>query len=145
MSWDMWHIWGIGFDVADVDVNKYRQFVVNHKTCLDEKKDYRDFLGYILDTAPEDLELTEVLDSINSLRLADPIAEIMTSETGIRFDAPGISDDDYDCVLFTAAYPWQWNETERSLTEDQLYETMKRYAEELGVEAPGEYDLVYSG
>ena len=151
MSWTMWHVSGYGFDVSGVTADKLAAFCKKHKRAL---KTYKN-VSLIMDTLKEhkvepksDAEFyDEFLEMTEIGAVGDVIAHIIRKETKLDFFSPGLTDDSEDCVLFSTAYPWQFNARERRLksTEDIL-KRAKPYAQELGVEPSlGEFDLVYSG
>lgn len=150
MSWDMWHVCGIGFDVHPVQNERLRDFILNHKETY-QKVDPNgadEVIRYIADNYKHLTESSclyeELLEEFGYISLAFIVAEIMRGETGICFVAPGISDDTTDHVLFTAAMPWNYNDVEARLSRDYLIETMQKYADELGLIVDEDVDLRFS-
>ena len=158
MSWDQWHEYGIGFDTALVEAKKIRSFILKHKETIKKniKSDpyntgRRDaaldkMLEYLKQTTKLDRDdIDEYADKLWDRGCAGLIAMIIIEETGITVYAPGLTDESEDYVLFSAAYPWRYNEKERHLTEDSLIAILEPYADELGVEVEDDVDLIYAG
>lgn len=141
MSMRTWTINGIGFDTSLVPAENYREFLKAHKDSAGENKNT---IESLLKEEYDDEFLYHVVDVANCT--AYLIACIMTEETGIWFDAPCADVYDRDCVLFLPKYSWNLNEKERVLTEDELYDIMQKYADELkSNERVMEYELEYFG
>lgn len=81
-------------------------------------------------------------DSSGCQGLGAVIANIMSRETGVRFDycQPDGDCDTSAAVLYSESYPWQMNEVERDLTAEKLTEICKTYMNELGID--GEPDFL---
>lgn len=145
MSWDRWHVTGIGMDIENVEPEKYRNFILHHK----------DFVGYegiieYLEEEPECVNNGDFTDTIRdctgSWTLSEPVASIITAETDIRFGYPGLSENGMDCILFSPAFPWDMNENEKALVSvDSIIDILKPYAEELGLVIDPYIDCIYEG
>lgn len=150
MSWNMWHVEGIGISCNNVSAEKVHDFFYKHYNSVKKWMDPNYFTD--LDALFNEKDIRNITnEDIRDLMCFGTISEIaaaaMRVETGIRFDAPGISDDGEDCVLFVPQYYWDFNEAEKKLTcRDDLEKILLPYAEELGVaDTIDSYDLVYSG
>ena len=153
MSWSMWHIDGIGFALSEVHPDKYKAFLKKHMRSLENAKCRyaKELLDHLNDGPLEEgveacqVELDVIQEMTDNYTLSEPVAVIMTQETGIRFSAPGLTDEGEDYVLFTAANPWEYNAKEKELTFEGLKAIMKKYSEELCVKLEDDVDLVYAG
>lgn len=152
MSWNMWHIYGIGFDLQSADLKKYRNFILTHAESLlkavemypgSPMREPEDLIRYLMEEDDPDYETMADLSENNILSAA--ISAILSYETGIEFGSPGIGDDSQDCVLFQATMPWQYNDTEKALTKEGLISLLDPYAKELGVMVDDDLDVIFSG
>ena len=152
-TWTMWHVCGTGFDVAKVEPQKYRDFIVSHRESLERSvgKDTVSNIIYSLTERPSEIgetvpDMDDIRDEMDLCTIAEPVAYIMKTETNIRFCAPGVTDDGEEYVLFTAMNPWRMNETEKGLdTFEKLFGIMKKYGDELGLKTEEDVDLTYYG
>ena len=69
-------------------------------------------------------------------RCLDVIAGIIGSELGINLSYQMAEDDciGEPCILLEQAMPWQFNDTERNMTQDDLRNAFQKYIIELGIE-----------
>ena len=69
------------------------------------------------------------------------VSNIMSKETGIRFSYCSSDDccDTKPAVLLEETMPWNFNEAEKNLSQDELISICKKYMEELGVSDDPEY------
>ena len=132
--WDMWHVYGCGIDLGVVSDEKKLSFIKNHNAVAQSAGCNEEDLKNIFDD-PE----------MFGVEMADIIAQIMSFESGVRFFACHLNEEGQDPIMFTPAYPWEFNDKERSLTRDELFDILKVYAEELGVGVDMSMDVVYSG
>ena len=65
----------------------------------------------------------------------EAVAAIMTRETGLRFEAfyadPDNSKGNRSCILFPERSVWEYNEKEKKLSRNMLFQILDRYALEL--------------
>lgn len=65
----------------------------------------------------------------------EAVANVMSRETGLRFEVfyahPSISNLNRSCILFPERPVWDYNEKERKLSRNMLYQILDRYALEL--------------
>lgn len=144
MSWTMWHIYGTGFDLEKAEISAYKKFINNHLASLQAatRPEYTNNLLQSL--ANDDITKDGIRETSNNWSIAEPVAIIMSYETNINFDSPGMTDDGEDCILFTAREPWDYSDTEKALTPETLNDTINKYASEFGLKAE-DFDLIYSG
>ena len=129
MSWDMWHVEGIGFQIETVTPKTLLRFVEKHKNTI---LDFYPIPAFDPDTNDYDT-------------LSEIIADVMQGETGISFCAPGMNDDCVCPVLYCSKKPWEMKPSEKDLTLQQLVNIMQKYADEIGVSVDTDIDVVYSG
>ena len=150
MSWTMWHVCGIGFDCAFASDENMRKFWNNHINTLTKVYKDTDILEKVskieadIEADPNISFSAELFEISENMTVSEFIAAVMKEETGINFGFPSLTDDSEDCVVFFEAYPWGYNEQERSLTMEELVQIMGRYADELGVKVNTDLDLVYA-
>ena len=142
MSWSMWHEEGLGFDTTNVSIDKLKGFFKKHEEALHKIKLYNDLMEEI---KRDDIMIDKVREFTDNFTIGEIIAWVMTVETGIQFCSPGLSDDSEEAVLFTRCFPWEYNDREKTLTEDTVKEIMKPYSNELGIENIDFIDLTFSG
>ncbi len=158
MRWTMWHVYGSGFDVAGAEPEKIVSFLKAHEDALiavypniaeDEYKEGVTYRALLHDDACDPEEVVEAFENFDYLygcgSAASFVVAIMRRETGIGFFFPGTTDDGECCVLFSDKAPWEYNDVEKELTYDSLKAIIDKYAEEIGVEAGMDIDLVYAG
>ena len=76
------------------------------------------------------------------------ISNIISRETEIRFSFRPAADDygTLASVVFEESYPWQLNETEKTLDEETLFDICKKYMDELKIDEKPDYlSLEYYG
>ena len=132
-------IYGYGFEIH-ADEKTIMEFVRKHSSTIVKRKNNRElelmeechngnYEGIKEDYCDIECDLT------GHGGLYAIISNIMTSETGIRFQ---YECGDCDCnsdesIMFCPVYPWQCNEKEKCLTEEQLEKIVNKYVEELGI------------
>lgn len=175
MSMESYIVNGYGFPVETVKGYDILKFLKNHATeekfsrlwsngeelfdavkniNLDDFEYMRDRYFYELDT---DEPAAEKLIDALSLTSDDPeepkdiIAAIIEDELSnieITYE-PGQSEECRGCasILLRSGLPWQFTDTEKSLTEDSFRNLLAPYAEELGVDTAqiGELEIEYFG
>ena len=142
----MWHVYGIGLNIDKVEEETYISFLKKHKKSLPPRFVMQ--VDELIHDCAKDhdlLFLSEMQEITDNGSISWPIAQIITAETGVRFDCPGRTEDDEDYVLFTKGYPWRFNEKERGLDEMSLTMLLEPYAKELGIAVEDDVDLVYAG
>lgn len=157
MSMSNFTIYGFGFNCTgfDRDCNKRKliDFIKNHKEAFcktdDEKELYKEMLDYTEKEKEYDVEdffENYECDSNGLEGVGAVIANIMSRETGIRFDycQPDEDCDTLASVVFVKSYPWLLNETEKELTEEKLSNICQKYMDELGItDIPDDLNLEY--
>ena len=141
-------IYGYGFH-CDCDDEKLAAFVKNHKESFCQSEEENNLyntlmenheLGNLFDRYPCDANYMEGNGAV--------ITNIMSRETGIRFlyCLPDGDCDTLAAVVFEENYPWNLNEVEKNLTEEQLGEICSKYMLELGIDNDPDYlSLEYYG
>lgn len=139
MSWDMWHVYGYGFetDSSRITEEKLMRFIKNHHDSLEK---ISPGMTKMLDAVIEDVEKEkkipdwaedEIKNCVDCGCYGEIIAKVMKAETGIDFCCTGMTDEGEEAVIFMSAYPWEYNEKEKTLTKDSLTEIFRKYGEEL--------------
>lgn len=157
---------GYGFAVVDIDNSDEfeetmdpfvtAKFLKNHREAFGVTEQEKDILKK-MDNAKDDDALEEVMMRLVENRYCDDetleyglgavVATVMRRETGIRFKYYG-PDSDYctpPAVVFIPDYPWNTNETEQNLKEEDLCCICQKYMTEIGLDdTPGETELEYT-
>ena len=134
-------IYGYGFQVEVSDEN-LKDFIWNHKKTVETLNRGPEILGWI----EERIVKGDPFDSMkekffdyeshysNEEGLYGLIADVMSEESGIRFEyhRPQDEDDIEDVILFPESYPWYLNEVEKQLTQESFDEIIKKYIDDLG-------------
>lgn len=152
MSMNSSFIYGYGFN-SDCSDDKLIDFIKAHKETFcrsdEEKTLYNDMLAYTeTEYDLEDFFEHYSCDNNGVEGTGAVIANIMSRETGIRFI---YCPQDANCdtpasVVFNEQYPWNFNATEKELTEEKLDAICLKYMNELGIETvPNDLDLEYYG
>ncbi len=121
-------------DIDDEAIDNYFDDIMDPDDVSD---DIYDALGNITENEPEDI------------RMFDTVAQIMTRETGITINYEQGQPD--ECVgdpalIFPMCYPWECNEKEKNLTEDDLNDILTPYINEFGLESkPMSLEIEYYG
>ena len=156
MGLDTWHVTGSGFDCSAVNEKVFGKFLLDHAAVFRSKFDSSDYILAVARALFEGkqtaafhrervfADLAALREMTDHYSLAEFVACVMTAETGIRFYVPGPTDEGADYVLFCNAAPWEYNEAERSLTEENLTKIFITYADMLKVNYHSWIDLVYS-
>lgn len=145
-------VYGYGFN-SDCDEEKLIDFIKNHKEAFCKTDGEKELYEEMLDYTEKEYDLEDFFENYecdsNGLEgIGAVIANIMSRETGIRFD---YCMPDGDCntlasIVFETGYPWQLNETEKNLTEEKLKEICKTYMDEIGlIKEPDYLELEYFG
>ena len=146
-------VYGYGFHY-DCDVEKFIDFVKAHKEswCQSglEVKLLEDLME-CRDCKYDDLcdlwDCEELYESGYEFA-GEILAAIMEKETGIRFIhcGPCAECNTDPAIVFDSSYPWFFNEREKNLAEDELYDICIQYMKELGLTDDPDYlDLEYFG
>lgn len=136
---------GMGFWLKDlIDPGIVFSFLDAHKATFiqseNEQRIYDQMKGNGLHPevsevffVPED-ESSDMYDRQYSF-WGEEVATIMTRETGLRFEAfyadPDNSKGNRSCILFPERSVWEYNEKEKKLSRNMLYQILDRYALEL--------------
>lgn len=152
MSTKTSNVYGYGFGVPE-DERVIMDFIIAHKEAFCQSDEERELFKVIMSLIGDGYDMIS-LDVVFERYVCDTnclegtgaaIANIMTRETGIRFEFhPGM--DNENKILFPESYPWYYNEKERELTRETLDEIMSRYVDELGIDKEADYeDIEYWG
>ena len=137
-------IYGYGFKVCASD-EQLKHFILAHKESLVPlnsenglENQGRELVEYCENTPdvkfnPKEDKFDYVSGMTGLSGVYGAIADVMMAETGIRFAYYADSEDinDGDAILFETAMPWQFNDKEISLTEEELEDICNRYIKEL--------------
>lgn len=133
-------IYGYGFNCDCCDEEKLIDFIKEHKEAFcksdREKELYNDMLNYTEGEYDlEDFFEDYSCDNTGMEGIGAVIANIMSRETGIRFAycQPDEDCDTFASIVFDEKYPWEFNETEKELTEEKLSNICKKYMDELEI------------
>lgn len=151
-------VYGMGFEVDKVKISTIVDFIKNHKEtfCQSEtdKKIYNTMLDE-LDNMEDIYDLDDYFtdemyscDVSGQEGLGAVISNIMSAETGIRFEFQRGQDDcgSVPTVMFSDAPAWCYNEAEKCLTEDKFMEVCDKYMQELEIEGRADYmEVEYYG
>lgn len=145
-------IYGYGFN-SDCDEGKLIDFIKIHKETFCKSDREKRLYEEMIDDAKKECGLEDFFrgyscNATGNEGIGATIANIMSRETGIRFEycLPDDSCETPASVVFTEGYPWQLNETEKSLTEEKLKNICKRYMKELNILSEPDYlNLEYYG
>ena len=155
MGMNSYNVYGYGFNCIydeELLINKDKLILFikehSHTFCQseEEKALYNDMLK-----GNHDLEnLFQNYDCDNSgiEGIGAVISNIMTRETGVNFGyyPENLTCDTPASIVFLQLFPWQFNEREKDLTEEELYNICKKYIGELGLEDnPDWLSLEYYG
>ena len=134
---------GMGIQIYDPFPRQIiADFLENHKLSfiksdVEQKLYDRIISGEDLDTVFEDsnYELDGPEYALEHWAVA--VANVMIRETGLSFGVH-IADPDgkyknRSCILFSAREPWLYNEKDKKLSSNMLYQILDRYALELGL------------
>ena len=134
-------LYGYGF-ICNYEDNKLIDFLKRHNKIFcqfpEEYEIYNDIINY----PAEDINniFADYYDECGTNGKNVAISNIMSRETGIRFECCPPSYDYNDFVIiFREQFPWNLNEIEKNLTKENLEEIMKRYMHELGITTEVDY------
>lgn len=152
---------GIGFN-CDFKPKKFKEFLENnlfHFCMSNEEVELFNLFSERLNVKdengkPKKMDESELEDIIEktfdsyscqtsgSQGAGAVISNVMTRVTGIRFSYYGADPDcdTYPAVIFQEDYPWNYNEEEKSLTQEKLKSICKECMDSLGIE--GEPDFL---
>lgn len=132
--------YGYGF-YCDCSEEKLIDFIKNHKETFCKSNAEEELFKEMFDRTKNEYDLEYLFKdygckSTGVCGIGAVIANIMSRETGIRFD---YCEPDEACgtpasVMFGSGYPWQLTEAEKNLTEEKLESMCRKYAEELGID-----------
>lgn len=138
-------VYGFGFAVYASD-ECLRDFIDKHKETLENElgEEGRRTIQYFYDHPDDTFNPKEDLYDYTGLYSNEGfygmIADVMTKETGIRFEYRIPQDEDYDeTIIFPETYPWLLNDTEKELTEDKLRNICQKYIDDLGGQLIADY------
>ena len=127
MSYSTWHNYGYGIcvdDITEQDVGKLEQLLDCAPVFHAKVQKWLSDSGVADPTWDDYMEY----DQDFSLGLATLLREVIEEAEGIPLTAC----DDFDCndyLLYSPSYPWQLNDTNRSLTEEQVAKIFRRYVQ----------------
>ena len=145
-------VYGYGFN-CDCDEDKLIDFIKNHKKSFCQTEKEKELYKEMLDYTETEYDLEDFFEDYkcdsNGLEgIGAVIANIMSRETGIRFEycMPDDDCDTFASVVFETGYPWQLNDIERNISEKALKDTCKKYMDEIGlIDEPDYLELEYFG
>lgn len=135
-------VYGYGFAIEDVTNKQIYNFMKNHKTTI-EQLDDEELSNFINTPNITDDEIDNMNNTFIDFASEYPsdsgfysiISSVMCIETGINF---GYFEGMDGCIgtqsiCLPNAQPWQYNDTERALTEEELTNILTKYRDELGI------------
>ncbi len=135
--------YGYGF-YCDCSEEKLIDFIKKHKETFCKSDAEKELFEGMFDCTKNKYNLEDLEDffegyeceSTGVCGIGAAIANIMSRETGVRFDYCASDDvcDTRASVMFGSGYPWQLTEVEKSLTEEKLDDICEKYASELGID-----------
>lgn len=139
-------IYGFGFH-SDCEPAKFVEFLKKHKESFCETPEENKIFSELMEKTNNGTEMPDIDDIIINLfdhyscRLScnegygAAISNVMSRETDIRFSyrSPDDSCDTYAAVIFEETFPWNLNEKEKALTNEEITNICEKYAEELGI------------
>lgn len=141
-------VYGYGFELGNVTNKQIYKFMKNHKPTIEQLNDNElsDFINAPDITADEINDMNNIFVDFESEYPGDfgfysIISSIMCIETGIGF---GYFEGMDGCIgaqsiCLPNSQPWQYNDTEKALTEDDLTSILTKYRDELGITSPIEH------
>lgn len=129
--------YGYGFELGFLNKTKFIEFIKNHKNsfCKSEAekilyKNIQEYIKYDLEDFFENYEC----ENTGEAGIGAVISNIMTRETGIRFDYRAGQDDcgSEPTIMFPDTLPWFLNDKEKELTAETLSEICNKYISEIG-------------
>ena len=129
-------VYGYGFIVYASD-EELRNFITKHEETVGKLELGREILSYLENSTPDSFNPKEDFFDYQQLNSSSQgfygiIADVMSKETGITFEYLAGQEDDDDAIAFCQTYPWNFNEKEKILTEDDLEKICKEYIADLG-------------
>ena len=125
MGYHTWHIYGYGIktsDITDLTAKRLKNFISLaplFKNAIKQRIKKQNVTNSPLNEYIE-------TDENNSYGLASVIKEIIFECEGIDLTAcNGFDDSEY--LLYEPVYPWQMNETDKTLTPENLSHIFKKY------------------
>lgn len=136
MSMQSTIIYGHGFEIHGED-KALIAFISNHRKTIKQLCRGEELLKYIADggcTVIDDFFDMECEESGRE-GVYSIVSNVMRLETGIRFQyEPGDCEcGSTDTILLAECMPWQMNDREKELTEEDLDAIVKKYVDELGI------------
>lgn len=141
-------VYGYGFEINTVTNEQIYKFMKNHKDTIKMIGD-DELLNFINkpDITPDDIANMDdtFIDFENEYYGEDGlysiISNIMSIETNINF---GYFKGTDGCIgemsiCLQDAQPWQYNKTEKELTQEKLDDILTKYKTELGLDVPIEH------
>lgn len=141
-------VYGYGFEIGGVTNKQIYNFMKNHKTTI-EQLDDKELSNFINTPNITDDEIDNMNNTFIDFASEYPsdsgfysiISSVMRIETGINF---GYFEGMDGCIgsqsiCLPNAQPWQYNNTERVLTEEKLTDILTKYKDELGITSPIEH------
>ena len=145
MSMSTYTCYGCGIITTDVTVESAKKFFEAHEKTIKELN--AELFEYVASHTAEELEeeCYDILFNDDSSALLSVIADCMTKETGITFGWFIPDEDGKSAIMFTPDYPWRYTEKETQVSETELMEIIREYAEELGAEYDSDIKVEYYG
>lgn len=136
-------MFGYGFKVYVSD-EELKRFILKHKDVISSIPRGKELLEYIEKCSDDEFNPKEDFydwenENSNYSGIYGMIADVMCKETGIVFGYLAGQNDEDDVIVFPEMYPWEMNDTEKLLTEEELEAIYKRYIDDLGGQLVVEY------
>ena len=139
-------IYGMGFSVYGIDEGTILKFIYNHKnTFCDINRGKELFEEIISDESSslEDILCDYECEMSGREGYYAAVSNIISKETGIRMQyEPGDEDENGEAIIFTKRLPWDYNEAERGICNEEFEAIMLPYLTELNLTAD---DISYMG
>lgn len=142
--------YGCGFS-CDFTDEKLIDFIICHKESFCKTEEETNRYERMLKYMKSDYDLEDFFEDYpcdaNAMEgNGAVIANIMTRETGIKFEyfQPDDNGIGNGIVVFSPCYPWQLNDKEKNLSEEELIDILQKYMAELNIFGlPGHKSVIY--
>lgn len=127
-------VYGMGFEVVLSD-EQLRDFILKHKNTVESLERGPQILDYINNADDKDWDILAEFENYTNLLngtegIYGIIADIIYKETQIPVEYYTGQEDDVDVIMYTARYPWQLSDAEKSLTADTIEGLFNKYIAE---------------
>lgn len=125
MSYSTWHNYGYGICTSDLKVDSVERIEKLLEYAPEYRKEIHDWFDDG-DNAEPTLDDYLDFDQDYNNGIAAILQAVIKEATGIEFAAC----DNFDCMrylIYMPSYPWNMTERDRSITQDELDEVLKKY------------------